>query len=440
MLSTLYISLPSKTVAGAQGDWMSLGCPFALMSNEGLLQQHGERPFAQMAEFIPKARQVVMLLAASDVTVLQIKAPPLSAARLKAALPNLVEDQLASDPAGAVLVSTSVQDGSCTVAAVDKKWMEFLAGAVLGFGARKVSAYASQLCFELAPDASSVFINSDHGAVEFALRSAALEGFGLTLTPEGDQHAVAEVVQALQLFAPEGKLTLYVPALQQPDYQQACEHDASLASRVTVKQSSWAARIATAGVLSAGGKSALDLMEGVSLPDANKLDLRAWRWPLLLGAAALLVNVLGLNIEWMSMKREAKGLSDSLTQSFRASYPKETVLRPLDQMKQKISLSRKLAGQSSPDDFVVMAAQFSQVWDRVFAAAGTVSVISMEYRERSLFVKVKAQGMLPVEQLRAALAEQSLALVSSADGVLQIKPTTAITAAGAGNAANRSRN
>ncbi|WP_394777727.1 type II secretion system protein GspL, partial [Undibacterium sp.] len=316
----------------------------------------------------------------------------------------------------------------------------------LGLGARKVSAYASQLCFELTPDASTVFVNTDHGVIEFALRSAAHEGFGLTLTPDSESQAVTEVLQALQLFAPEGNLALYVPALQQQAYQQACEQNAALASRVTVKPASWAARVATAGAMAASGKATLDLMDGVSLPDANKLDLRAWRWPLILGTAVLMVNVLGLNIEWIGMKREAKGLSDSLTQTFRASYPKETVLRPLDQMKQKITASRKLAGQSSPDDFLVMASQFSQVWDRVFAAgpnAGTVSVLSTEYREHALFVKVKAQGMLPVEQLRGALAEQSLALVSSADGVLQVKPLSALgaaPAAGAGNAANRSKN
>ncbi|MES2070720.1 MAG: type II secretion system protein GspL [Pseudomonadota bacterium] len=432
MLSTLYILLPSKTVAYAQADWTSLAWPFALISNEGMVQQHGEQSLEQLKELVGKARQVVMLLAASDVTVLQIKAPPLSAAKLKAALPNLAEDQLASDPAAAVLVSTPVRDGVCTIAAVDRKWIEGLSHAIYALGARKIAAYASQLALELTPGASVVSVHAAHGAIEFALRSAEVEGFGLTLTPETEPQAVSEVVQALHLFAPESQLTVYVPAQQQPAYQQACGQDTALASRTTVKAANWNARVAG---LQALARPALDLMEGVSLPNSGKLDWQAWRWPLVLGGLALLVNIAGLNLEWLSMKREARALNDTLTQTFRASYPKEAVLRPLDQMQQKISLSRKLAGQSTPDDFLVLAAQFAQTWDQLPGGGGTASVVSMEYRERSLFVKTKAQGMLPIEQLRVALEAQSLTLVSSADGVLQIKPAAS---ASGGNIPTRS--
>ncbi len=431
MQSTLYILLPSKTVAYGQADWASLACPFALISAEGMVQQHGEQSLKQLGDLIGKVRQVAMLLAASDVTVLQIKAPPLSAAKLKTALPNLVEDQLASDPAAAVLVSTPVQNGVCTVAATDKKWIEALSNTVYGLGAKKVAAYASQLCYELQPGASSVFVHAEQGVIDFALRSSEFEGFGLTLTPATEELAVAEVLQALKLFAADGKVGLYVPAQQQAAYQQACEQDAALAQRITVKPASWSSRVSS---MAAPGKSALDLMDGVSLPNPGQLDLRAWRWPLVLAGLVLLVNIIGLNIEWISMKREAKALNDTLTQSFRASYPKETVLRPLDQMKQKISLSRKLAGQSTPDDFLVLASQFSQAWDRTAGGTGSASVMSVEYREHSLFVRTKTQGTLPLEQVRAALAEQSLALVSSTDGILQVKPATADIV----NAANRS--
>ncbi|GGC91747.1 type II secretion system protein GspL [Undibacterium terreum] len=434
MLSTLYILLPSKTLAHAHADWMSLACPYALISNEGKIQQQGEQSLNQLRDLIGKVRQVAMLLAASDVTVLQIKAPPLSAARLKAALPNLVEDQLASDPAGAVLVSTPVQNGACTVAATDKKWIENLSNTLFGLGAKKLAAYASQLGFELQPGASSVFIDTAPGSLEFSLRSSEFEGFGLTLTPDTDAQAIVEVVQALKLFVPEGNASLYVPAQQQSAYQQACEHDAALAPRVTVRQLGWSARIAS---LAAPGKLSLDLMDGVTLPNVGKLDWRAWRWPLALAGLVLLVNIIGLNTEWISMKREAKSLSDSLTQSFRASYPKETVLRPLDQMQQKISQSRRFAGQSTPDDFIVLASQFAQIWDGGIASSAGASIVSVEYRERSLFVKTKAQGMLPIDQIRTALADRSLTLVSSAEGVLQIKPATANASNAANNPANR---
>jgi hypothetical protein len=91
-------------------------------------------------------------------------------------------------------------------------------------------------------------------------------------------------------------------------------------------------------------------------------------------------------------------------------------------MQQKINLSKKIAGQSTPEDFLVLAAQFGQVWDAAIAGKPVApSVISMEYRERSLFVKIKSSNLLPLDVLRTGLQEHALTLVSSADGLLQIK-------------------
>ena len=111
-------------------------------------------------------------------------------------------------------------------------------------------------------------------------------------------------------------------------------------------------------------------------------------------------------------------------QTYRMSFPKETViLDPLAQMQQKINLSRKIAGQSTQEDFLVLAAQFAQVWDMAIAGKQPApSVVSMEYKEHSLFVKTKSTGLLPLEQLRTGLQEHVLILVSSTDGVLQVKP------------------
>jgi general secretion pathway protein L len=112
-----------------------------------------------------------------------------------------------------------------------------------------------------------------------------------------------------------------------------------------------------------------------------------------------------------------------LTQTYRASFPKDSViLDPLAQMQQKINLSKKIAGQSTPEDFLVLAGQFGQVWDAAIAGQqASPSVVSMEYRERSLFVKIKSSNLLPLEALRTGLQEHTLTLVSSADGLLQIK-------------------
>ncbi|MFI4940910.1 MAG: type II secretion system protein GspL, partial [Burkholderiales bacterium] len=100
-MSTLYIRLPSKAAADGAEHWLALLCPFAWASHgaaHGIaIEREGSVPLSELAGMVAAAQQVVLLLAAGDVSLLRVKTPPLSAAKLKLALPNLVEDQLAAD-------------------------------------------------------------------------------------------------------------------------------------------------------------------------------------------------------------------------------------------------------------------------------------------------------------------------------------------------------
>ena len=103
-MNTLYIRLPSKAAAENAPDWLAMPCPFALgthgkLPNSVTIGRQGVAALQELSGTIGAAQRVVLLLAASDVSLLQVQIPPLSAARLKAALPNLVEDQLIGDPA-----------------------------------------------------------------------------------------------------------------------------------------------------------------------------------------------------------------------------------------------------------------------------------------------------------------------------------------------------
>ena len=96
-MSILYIRHPPKAAFDAAP--VPLPCRFALVSNHGAVEREGLSALPSLADTIRQAARVVLLLAASDVSLLRVKVPPLSNARLKVALPNLVEDQLMSDPA-----------------------------------------------------------------------------------------------------------------------------------------------------------------------------------------------------------------------------------------------------------------------------------------------------------------------------------------------------
>ena len=161
MASTLYILSPSKITAQNGNDWTTQARPFALVSNNGTIEQQGHQTLVQLKTMISMARQVVLLLAASDVSVLQAKVPPMSAAKLRQSLPNLLEDQLATDAADVILQSTMVVNGMCSVAVVDKNWMESLAKSMLLFGAKKISAYPVQMAMEHNNDSDVLWFGAN---------------------------------------------------------------------------------------------------------------------------------------------------------------------------------------------------------------------------------------------------------------------------------------
>ena len=183
MASTLYILLPSKAHAleFEQGDWAKHARPFALISDEGKIVQKGQQSLPELREMAVISRQVVLLLAASDVSLIPVKVPPMSATKLKAALPNLIEDQLLADPAELILLSNAPVDGLCTIAVVDRSWMEALHAQMQILGARRLIAYSLSMTMKTEADALTAIIDTEAEVSELAFRRDGQIGAGLTL-------------------------------------------------------------------------------------------------------------------------------------------------------------------------------------------------------------------------------------------------------------------
>ena len=413
MASTLYISLPSRVAAQHRPDWAGQPLAFALISAEGRLQQQGQASLSELKALSAAAKQLAFILAASDTSLLSTKVPPMSASKLKQALPNLLEDQLISDPADLIMVNSAIVDGDIHVAVADKAWLETLAKLIRDWPGKKVSAYPAQLAltFERAANpaqqTATAFLEEKDGVLELSLRNGQHQGLGLSL----ESTDPATVLAMLSQLSQSDKITTYVAAATQDAYQQALVAQ-GLQDKIELMPVSWLDRVA--GI----GTHPPDLMSGVAAEHMAGFDWSKWRWALALGVALLLVNVLALNFEWLSMKREAQEMQKTLLQVYRSTYPKETVIvDPMKQMQQKVNTAKRAAGQFAANDFAVMAAQFSQIWDRAGVPGG---VASIEYKERALFVRTKPNIQIPLEALRTALAEQSMQLNTSADGMLRI--------------------
>lgn len=368
---------------------------------------------------IAKAQRVVLLLAASDVTLLRVQVPPLSAARLKAALPNLVEDQLIADPSDCVVVAGGLSDGLRTVAVVQRAWLELLAKTLNAFGARRLAALPAQLCLPYQPGQQdqpggvTAAINEQGADIDVLLRLSEQDGIGLAIAPalsqaeRRDQHETSaqEVIRTLCAVVPEAPITLYVPQLAVHTYQEAIGRAVAPTKRINVFADNWPRWIAGAQ------GTALDLMAGLGTESGPKLDWRAWRWPLALAAAVLIINTAALNIDWWRMKGEANLLRTAMIQIYKSAYPNESVIiDPVAQMRQKIASAKRDSGLPAADDFTAILAVFGEAWASVMPGKAAPAIASLEYRERSLFVQFKPNTETPAQQMKAALAERGLSL------------------------------
>lgn len=414
-MSTLYIRLPSHVAAESLQPGMPLYCHFASVSASGALEREGVAALPDLADPVKKAQRVVLLVAASDVTLLRVKVPPsLTGARLKAALPNLVEDQLMSDPAECVIVAAGMHDGLRTVAVVSRAWLELLSRTLLALGARHVSALPAQLCLPYQKE-SIVAAVAEHGTdIDIAVRMTEHDGVGLSLVADQPESAAFEAMQSLGAIVPHGQVALYVPQSRLRDYEESLHIAPTLNERIKLHADHWERWVEGAG------RGALDLMSGLGAAASPTFNWQPWRWPIALATAVLLVNIIGLNVDWMRLKREAGALRTSMIQTYKAAYPKETVIvDPLAQLRQKMAGAQRSSGQLAPNDFTALTAAFGEAW--ASTGQGMPPVTRLEYRDGSLTVKLKQGAAASMEQLTSALAVRNLSISQPETGVWQIR-------------------
>jgi general secretion pathway protein L len=400
-LTTLYIRHPAR----AEGEGAL--CRFALASDAGVIEHQGEGALRNLSDLVAGSRRVVLMLAAPDVTLLTLQMPPLAGARLKAALPGLVEEHILGEPSEAVLVAGPAQAGGTRpVAVVQRDWLEPLVRVVRAMGARAVAAVPAQLCLPLQPGSVAAAI----GQGELTLRQGQYQGLGLAL--DGTPGAALQTARAL---AGEAPLVLYVPAEQFGEYQALL---AEGAPGVALEADDW-------GHWIAGAKSAaLDLVPGLGAAGAPTRDWRRWRWPLRLAGLAVVVNLVGLNIEWFRLRHEADTVRQQMAQTFRSAYPREPAIDPVAQMRQNIARAKASTGQVGADEFTYLAAAFGE-------AARTLprqpEIAAIEFRERALSIKVKPESVDPAlaNQLKAALSARNMSLQDAGPATWLIRSTGA---------------
>ncbi len=413
-MSTLYIRHPSKaSVDSAQAP---LACPFALVSDSGAIERQGAIELAQMASLVDEASKTVVLLAASDVSLLRVKIPPLSNARLRSALPHMVEDQLVCDPAECVVVASNGPDGADglrLVAVVDKAWLEKLVAILQGMGASKLLMLPAQLCLPGEAGGVSAAVSelteTPDASVDLTVRLSNEQGIGLPVLPDYG-NVNANVIDTLRAFVPEGEIHLAVPALQLANYE------ALAAPGIVLSADNWTRWVA-------GARTPMpDLMQGLAAGGAAKFDWSRWRLAMIFGALLLLVNIAVINFEWWKTRREANALRTSVVASFQEAFPKDPLSSDLvGYMQQKIAAGKSASGQPAPGDFAALTANFGEAWANLAANRKLAGLAGLEYKEQTLTVRLKTDGEIPLKEISAALEARNLSVKQLAADALEIK-------------------
>ena len=413
-MSTLYLRLPSSASAERSTEASHFACRYALVSS-GRIEHEGVASVPELSATLAKVDRVTLLVAASDVTLLRLRVPPLAPARLKAALPNLVEEHLVSDPAECAIVASDPVEGMRTIAVVRRAWLETIASALAAHDARRVIAVPAQLCLPWQEGTVSAALEQSADEMALTLRVSAHEGIGIAMPASASPREVLDAVAVIARTAP---CTLYAPDALLPDLRSALDADPELAARAAFAPESWSCW------LDGANAAELDLFAGLAQRLGGESQWRRWRWPIALAASLVVINVVGLHADWWRMRSEADRLRADMLQTFRTAYPKETViLDPAAQMKQKLAAARRAQGQLAPDDFLVLVSRVGDAWASVARSGsgrGAPQLAALDYRERKLSMRLPPGVAMPGE-LASGLKARGLALSQGTAGTWQIR-------------------
>jgi general secretion pathway protein L len=361
---------------------------------------------------LPRSQRLDIVFDGGDVFQAAVTAPRLSEAKLRLALPNLLEDRLLAEPTQCHIAfppvgrgdTTAAQPASLPVAAIDRGLLTRLLDVITVAGARPRAAYSA--IYVLPPptvETLPVFVARGR----LVARTGLHEGVACDLNDEKEPPAALRLAlrsrdwQRIRAFGPQAqRLARMAEALGVPVDVDDRPLDAEAPDgAINLLQGAFA----RGGVL--GDVSRM------------RLSLRSWKAPLAWAAVALAVFVAGMNGYWLKLKSEADELNKRMATAFRSTFADAEMVDPVVQAQRELARLRARAGQPSASDFSALNAQIAQL----LAAAPVGVVAGIEYRDAALQLKFKSPPDAKLQnRLRAQAVQQGLQLRFEADGVARI--------------------
>ena len=380
---------------------------FVALGASGELQW-GEASIA----LLPRCQRVEIVFDGGDVFQTAVTAPRLSEAKLRLALPNLLEERLLADPTQCHIAflaagrgdKSPADPGALPVAAIDRGLLTRLLEVMSLAGTRPRAAYSA--IYVLPPPAGEVLpVFAARGRL--VARTAQHDGVACDLGDDEEAPAALRLAlrsrswQRIRAFGPQApRLAKLADALGVP---------VDLADRPLEADAADGAINLLQGTFARGG-----VFGDVS---QMRRSLRSWKAPLAWAAVAAAVFVVGMNGYWLKLQSEANELRNRMTTAFRGAFPEAEMVDPIVQAQRELARLRTRAGQSSAGDFTALNAQLAQL----LASAPVGIVAGIEYRDGALQLKFKAAPDAQLQnRLRAQAVQQGLQLRFEADGAARI--------------------
>uniref|UniRef100_UPI00035E998A type II secretion system protein GspL n=1 Tax=Cupriavidus sp. WS TaxID=1312922 RepID=UPI00035E998A len=183
LFACCFIRLPARPAHLPEDRWdatLLQALPFALTDSEGEILRSGHAD----AGAPPAARDTVLIVDARDVLLLRVPLPAITGARLREALPGLLEERLLGNPEHShVAVLARHENGEATLAVADRAWLAFVLGVL---GNRRVRLLPAALCVPVAGDRPAVVVeapsgDTDAGCWRLTVRASADVGYGIAI-------------------------------------------------------------------------------------------------------------------------------------------------------------------------------------------------------------------------------------------------------------------
>ncbi|PLQ01034.1 type II secretion system protein GspL [Cupriavidus pauculus] len=392
MSTTLYVRLPHRPHDQPQ-PWQFGAMPFALVrasaekSRAGGLSPAPEllREGHALAGEMPAADRLVLILAASDVLLTTALVPPLPPARLRLALPNLVEDMLATDAAPCHIALGPALDPAAPargprrrlLMVTDRAWLRAALDQFTEHKHRRRSVLPAQLCLPLAQaDAPAPAPAAARETSEPALAEAVAPASPspasvpeipattdesappATLVVEAATSALAQSASLLDAAAPPPAAAdaarlwqLTVRTGPYDGYGLLLNDQALAAWQALAPTGEWhgdPAALAHASVPAlrsqrpvarasrisenwrvwlAGAEACLrepqiDLAQfEFAQGRMDRWNVLAWRLPVALAVGLVLAQIIGMNIQWLMLRQESKRIDAAQVDILHTAFP-----------------------------------------------------------------------------------------------------------------------